>query len=68
MRQDLTRVREAAGSDLPDDVIVAMIAAWTQLFGMVWFELFGQTRNVIYEHAALFDATLATVVAMIGLP
>ena len=57
-----------AGSDLPDDVIVAMIAAWTQLFGMVSFELFGQTRNVIHEHAALFDATLATAVAMIGLP
>jgi len=56
LRQDFTAVREAAGSDLPDDVIVAMIAAWTQLFGMVSFELFGQTRNVIHEHAALFDA------------
>ena len=62
LQHDLIAVRDAAGSDLPDDVIVAMIAAWTQLFGMVSFELFGQTRNVIYEHAALFDATLATAV------
>jgi AcrR family transcriptional regulator len=68
LHQDFIAIRDAAGSDLPDDVIVAMIAAWTQLFGMVSFELFGQTRNVIHEHAALFDATLATAVAMIGLP
>ena len=44
-----------------------MIAAWTQLFGLVSFELFGQTRNVVFEHAALFDATLATMAAVIGL-
>ncbi len=68
LQHDFIAIRDAAGSDLPDDVIVAMIAAWTQLFGMVSFELFGQTRNVIHEHAALFDATLATAVAMIGLP
>jgi AcrR family transcriptional regulator len=67
LRRDLTTVREAAGSELPDDVIVAMIAAWTQLFGMVSFELFGQTRNVIHAHAALFDATMATMAATIGL-
>jgi AcrR family transcriptional regulator len=68
LRGDLTAVREATGSDLTDDVIVAMIAAWTQLFGMVSFELFGQTRNVIHAHAALFEATLARMTAVIGLP
>jgi AcrR family transcriptional regulator len=68
LRRDLAAVREAASTELPDDVIVAMIAAWTQLFGLVSFELFGQTRNVIVEHAALFDATLATMAATIGLP
>src|SRR5215218_9203693 len=67
LRRDLTTVREAAGSELPDDVIVAMIAAWTQLFGMVSFELFGQTRNVIHAHAALFDATMATMATTVGL-
>ena len=68
LRHDLTAVREATGGDLPDESIVVMIAAWTQLFGMVSFELFGQTRNVINAHAELYDATLATMAAMIGLP
>ena len=44
-----------------------MIAAWTQLFGLVSFELFGQTRNVIHEHAALFDATVQAMTGMLGL-
>jgi AcrR family transcriptional regulator len=68
LRVDLAAIRAASASELPDDVIVAMIAAWTQLFGLVSFELFGQTRNVIVEHAALFDAALATMAAVIGLP
>src|SRR4029077_1775977 len=68
LHRDFGTIREAAGTDLPDDIIVAMIAAWTQLFGLVSFELFGQTRNVIEEHAALLDATLATMAATIGLP
>jgi AcrR family transcriptional regulator len=68
LRRDFAAIRAAAGSDLPDDVIVAMIAAWTQLFGMVSFELFGQTRNVIEAHAALFDATVMTMASTLGLP
>ena len=68
LRVDLAAVRDATASELSDEVIVALIAAWTQLFGLVSFELFGQTRNVIVEHAALFDAALATMAAVIGLP
>ena len=45
-----------------------MIAAWTQLFGLVSFELFGQTRNVIHHHAALLDATASAMATVIGLP
>ena len=67
LRRDLAAVRQAAGSDLDDTVIVAMIAAWTQLFGMVSFELFGQTRNVIEHHAALFDASVLAMARGIGL-
>ncbi len=68
LHRDLAIIREAAGGDLPDDVIVTMIAAWTQLFGFVSFELFGQTRNAIHEHAALLDATLGAMATTIGLP
>lgn len=67
LRRDLHNVREALGADLPDDVIVMAIAAWTQLFGLVGFEITGQTRNVIHEHAALFDATIGAMAVAIGL-
>ena len=59
LARDLDAARAVAGIDLPDDVLVRTIAAWTQLFGLVSFELFGQTRNVIEHHDELFDATVA---------
>ena len=66
-RRPRRRSATATGVDLPDDVLVAMVAAWTQLFGLVSFEVFGQTRNVIHEHAALFDATVLAMAKSIGL-
>jgi AcrR family transcriptional regulator len=68
LHRDLQAVREATGATLPDDVLVALLAAWTQLFGLVSFELFGQTRNVVHAHAALFDATVGAMAAAVGLP
>jgi len=68
LRGDLRAVRAVVGADLPDDVVVTTIAAWTQLFGLVSFELFGQTANVITQHAALFDASVLAMARAIGLP
>jgi hypothetical protein len=68
LRPELAAIREATGTELPDDVVVAMVAAWTQLFGLVSFELFGQTRNVVTEHGALLDATLRLQAQALGLP
>jgi AcrR family transcriptional regulator len=67
LRADLEAVRAAVGADLGDPAIVSMLAAWTQLFGLVSFELFGQTRNVIEQHAALFDTTVLAMARGIGL-
>lgn len=44
-----------------------IIAAWTQLFGLISFELFGQTANVVAAHGDLFDATVAQMARLIGL-
>ena len=68
LRRDLDTVSDAAGAGLPDDVLVAAVAGWSQLFGLVGFELSGQTHAVIHEHAALLDATLRLQAAAIGLP
>lgn len=64
---DFDTIRRLVGADLPDAVVVAVIAAWTQLFGLVSFELFGQTHNVIHRHAELFDTTVSAMAQAIGL-
>ena len=61
-------IRGALAVDLPDDVVVRLLAAWTQLFGLVSFELFGQTRNAIHAHEELLDATATAMARVIGLP
>lgn len=58
---------DPAGTDLADEVVVRLVAAWTQMFGLVSFELFGQTRNVINDHEGLFRATVTTMAAQLGL-
>lgn len=67
LRADLATVRAELGVDLTDDVVVHTIAAWTQIFGLVSFELFGQTRNVINAHEELLSATVMALARVIGL-
>jgi len=67
LRADLDRVREALEVDVPDQVVVRLLAAWTQVFGLVSFELFGQTRNAITAHDDLLDATATAMARLIGL-
>ena len=66
VRADAARLREE-GIDLPADVLVRVVAAWTQLFGLVTFELFGQTHGAITAHAELFEATTRAMATFIGL-
>lgn len=63
---DLARVRDAVAPQVPDDVLVTGLMAWTQLFGAVSFELFGHFENVIDERAALFDEMLARWAQTLG--
>jgi hypothetical protein len=48
-------------------VAVAVLAAWTQLFGLIGFELTNQTRGVVGSHEALFTATARLAAQTIGL-
>jgi AcrR family transcriptional regulator len=47
--------------------LFAALLAWTQLFGLVGFEVFGQTRGIVSDHAAFFHDAAATMGAHIGL-
>jgi AcrR family transcriptional regulator len=53
--------------DVSDDTVTRAIIAWTGLFGMVNFELFGQFNNVITHRAELFDHNMTCLAALIGL-
>lgn len=50
-----------------DDTILALLLAWTQLFGLLTFELFGQTRNFVHDDEQLFADAAATMAAHLGL-
>ena len=65
---DLRTLRETVDLRIDDDVTVAVLAAWTQLFGLISFELFGQTRGVVTDADALFTAATSAMAAAIGLP
>lgn len=64
----LDPLRDAIGApDLPAPVLMAAIVAWSQLFGLLSLELFGQTRGLVDDHEALFVATVAASGRNIGL-
>ena len=44
-----------------------MLAGWSQLFGLLTFELFGQTRNFVDDDEALFRSAAAMMARSIGL-
>ena len=67
LRRDAEGVAAALGATVPADLVVRGIAAWTQIFGMISFELFGQTANVIHAHEELLVATTRTMAALLGL-
>lgn len=52
---------------LTTDELVRLLTAWSQVFGMISLELFGQTANAITAHEALFEATARTSGRLVGL-
>lgn len=54
LRGDLARLREGIDLDLPDEVLVRALFAWTQVFGAISFELFGHFANVVEAPEDLF--------------
>jgi AcrR family transcriptional regulator len=55
VRADLAGLRRQAAPGVSDEVLARGLAAWTQLFGTISFELFGHLHNVIHDYDAFFD-------------
>lgn len=57
--------------ELPDDLdpgsLVAIVAAWTQTFGLVSFEVFGQTVRMVGSDEQLFAAAATATATALGL-
>ncbi len=67
LSEDLERLRQQIGLDVSDDVLVVTLLAWTQLFGLLSFELFSQTRGVVTDHELFFETATSTMARAIGL-
>ncbi|MFY9776525.1 MAG: TetR-like C-terminal domain-containing protein, partial [Trebonia sp.] len=52
---------------VPSEVVVRGVIAWTQLFGMISFELFGQFVGSFEPAGTLFDYAVAQLAAFVGL-
>jgi AcrR family transcriptional regulator len=60
-------VRSAIPPEVPDELVVRGLMAWTYLFGALSFELFGQRQNVIGNLGVFFDHEMARIGATLGL-
>jgi AcrR family transcriptional regulator len=67
LANELDRLGTVVDLRVPSSVVLATLAAWTQLFGLLSFELSNQTRGVVEDHAALFAATARLGALTIGL-
>ncbi|MCB0969441.1 MAG: TetR/AcrR family transcriptional regulator, partial [Ilumatobacter sp.] len=55
---------EAGGLDA--ETVAAFVAAWTQLYGLISFEITNQTRGFVTETDALFEVTVRRLAHRIG--
>jgi AcrR family transcriptional regulator len=67
LSESFVALRTEIDLDVDDATTLAVITAWSQLFGLLSFELFGQTRNFVSDDEALFRAAAAAMAAAIGL-
>jgi len=73
LHADLDRiVAEAPGSPADvrptDRVLLAGLAAWSQLFGLVGFEVFGRLADMFEDPAGHFDHQMQAMADLAGLP
>jgi AcrR family transcriptional regulator len=68
LRHDLAVTGGAVAPGVPEELLLRGMAGWTQLFGAVSLELFGQLNNVIDARDEYFDRQMQQMADLIGLP
>ncbi|MEU6882525.1 TetR/AcrR family transcriptional regulator [Streptomyces sp. NPDC046712] len=59
LRPEAERMAADLAPDLPPALVAALVAAWSQLFGLVSFEVFGQFNRIVEEREEFFTAAVA---------
>lgn len=68
LRADLAEMAALLGGGLPEALLARGMAAWTQLFGLISFELFGRINRALPHRDDYFDHQIALMADLIGLP
>lgn len=64
---ELATLAAEVAPGLPAEHLYAGLLAWTQLFGLLSFELTGQTTGMVSDHAAMFHDAALTAATRLGL-
>ena len=67
VRADLAAARADIAPGVPEELLLAGMTGWMQMFGVVSFELFGQFNNVIEARAEFFDQQMELMADLMGL-
>ncbi|MET7708090.1 TetR/AcrR family transcriptional regulator [Micromonospora sp. NPDC005413] len=68
LHADLTELADAFFPGLPPALLARGMAGWTQLFGLISFELFGRLNRTVAHRDAYFDHQVGLLADLIGLP
>ena len=67
LRDQLTRYRDALGTDIPVGAVLTFLRCWTVLYGAVAMEVFGHLSFALEDAAPMFEMTLGDLAALVGL-
>jgi hypothetical protein len=67
VRADFDGIRAGLGLQVDDDLLARAILAWTAVFGLISFELFGQFVGGVHDYEAHFGHQLDRLALLIGL-
>ncbi|MFJ6149532.1 TetR/AcrR family transcriptional regulator [Micromonospora profundi] len=68
LHDDLTELADTLFPGLPPALLARGMAGWTQLFGLISFELFGRLNRTVAHRDAYFDHQVGLLADLIGLP
>ena len=52
--------------DVPPEVVTRSLIAWTELFGLISFELFGHLEGSVTDYDAFFDRAIELIGRFVG--